>query len=163
MTKYATVLAIFFIACSGCQRIDSNQENIANVRQEKAGNSVMPDEGPNLVPGNRSAAPSDSNNNTMSADFFITDKLLKNRPTFESLDDAPSTTSFCLGDKVAVANASKKVVVLTDTPAGSDNTSNLDLVRPGQVYRYEPVEIGTFNIGDIDDTLPLFQFQVTAC
>jgi|GEM_PF-1444589 len=98
-----------------------------------------------------------------SADFLITDDLLMNKPSFEQLENRPAKTSLCLHQKLSIANASKRTVLLVDTPDGSDNDYQLGIVRPSEIFTYQPAETGRFFISDANDGKSMFLFNVSNC
>lgn len=108
-----------------------------------------------------SASPSDAGSSD--ADMIITGSLLADPPSYEELGDKPTQTSICLGDPLKIANISSKTVGLIDTPAESDASAEIGIVRADGVLTITPQETGVFLISEADKGDPLFRYEVKKC
>lgn len=97
------------------------------------------------------------------ADFIITDRLLKNQLSWEDFQEEAISTSVCIGKPIRIANAAARTVGLVDTPEESDATASIGIVRAGEIMTITPLEVGTFYISEADADGMLFRYEAKSC
>ena len=138
---------------------DSKPREDAAAPTDKSQVNRAPESSQKLVPKPiQNARPTDT-----TADFIITDRLLKDQPSWEDFQTESISTSVCIGEPLKIANAAARTVGLVDTPEESDATASIGIVRPGDVMTITPQEVGTFYISEADADGLLFRYEAKSC